>query len=64
MIINDFMMIVFQGLPLDPVPDHVPHPAEGPDAPCPPDAAPPGHRPRDEVQGRGDLHVPRVPGEH
>ena len=51
-------------MPLDPVPDHVPDPAKGPDAPRARPAAPGGLRPGDENQGRGDLHVPRVPGQH
>ena len=52
------------GLPLDAVPDDVADPAEGADAARAPDAALPHHGPRDEVPGRGDLHVARVPGEH
>ena len=49
---------------LDAVPDHVPDPAEGRDAPRARPAAPGGVRPRDEDEGRGDLHVPGVPGQH
>ena len=52
------------GLSLDPVPDHVTHIVEGSHAPCPPDASIPYNRPRDEVQSRGNIYVPGVPGEY
>ena len=59
-----FKCLPCAGLPLDAVPDDVADPAEGADAARAPDAALPDHGPRDEVPGRGDLHVARVPGEH
>jgi len=57
-------LFTFQGLPLDPVPDYVPDPVEGIDAPYPRDAPPACLRPWDEREGWGDLLIPWVPGEH
>ena len=60
---RDFINVCL-GLSLDPVPDDVPDPVEGSDAPRPPDVALPHHRPRDEVQSRADVHGSRFPGEY
>ena len=59
-----FHVLLYLGMPVDVVPDNVPDPPEGPDAPRARPAAPCRIRPRDERARHRDLHVARVPGEH